>query len=127
MAEEDKKGDEKKEEAKKEAGKQYTYDKLKHMTVVQLREIAKATEHEALKGYTQLNKAHLITALCKALGVDPHVHHEAKGIEKSALKSRLKELKKQRDAALAAHDHAQLKAVRRHIHRINHIIRSHSV
>lgn len=109
-----------------EEAKKYTYEQLRKMTVVQLREIAKATEHEALKGYSQLNKAHLITAMCKALGVDPHVHHEAKGIEKSALKTRLKDLKKERDAALTAHDHAKLKAVRRHIHRINHIIRSHS-
>ncbi len=116
----------KKEEAKQDAAKQYTYEQLKHMTVVQLREIAKANEHEALKGYTQLNKDHLITALCKALNIT-HVHHEVVGVDKSALKTRLKELKKQRAAALAAHDHAQLKAIRRHMHRLNHIIRSHTV
>lgn len=114
------------EEAKQEQGKQYTYEQLKHMTVAQLREIAKSSEHEALKGHTQLNKDHLITALCKALNIT-HVHHEVVGVDKAALKTKLKELKKEREAALAAHDHVKLKAVRRHMHRINHLIRSHTV
>ena len=38
-------------------------------------------EHEALKGYTQLNKDHLITALCKVLNLPTHAHHEAHGID----------------------------------------------
>ena len=98
-----------------------TYDELKHNTVVQLREIAKANEaeHESLKGYTQLNKDHLITALCQALKIPMHVHHETRGIDKSALKTKIKELKKQRDEALAAHDHARLKVIRRTIHAYN--------
>ena len=41
----------------------YTFDQLKGMTVAQLREIAAGIEHEAVKGYTQLNKEHLLTAL----------------------------------------------------------------
>jgi len=119
------------EEVKQEAAKpgeatQYTYEQLKHMTVVQLRAIAKGNEHEALKGHTQLNKDHLIIALCKALNIT-RAHHDVVGVDKTALKTRLKELKKQREAALAAHDHAQLKAIRRHMHRLNHIIRGHTV
>ena len=99
----------------------HTYDELKHKTVVQLREIAKENEaeHEALKGYTQLNKDHLITALCKALNLPMHVHHEARGIDKAALKAKIRELKKQRAEALAAHDHAKLKVIRRTIHSFN--------
>jgi transcription initiation factor TFIIIB Brf1 subunit/transcription initiation factor TFIIB len=99
----------------------HTYDELKHKTVVQLREIAKAEEanHESLKGYTQLNKDHLITALCKALNLPMHVHHEARGIDKAAIKAKIKELKKQRVEALAAHDHAKLKVIRRTIHSFN--------
>ena len=107
--------------------KVYTFDELKHMTVVQLREIAKGNENEALKGYTQLNKDHLITALCKALNVQMHAHHEARGIDKARFKTKIKELKKDRDAALAAHDHAKLKAVRRHMRRLNHYIRRATV
>src|SRR5256885_9142107 len=36
----------------------YTYDELKHKTVAELRDIAVGIEHEALQGYTQLNKEH---------------------------------------------------------------------
>ncbi len=99
----------------------HTYDELKHKTVVQLREIAKENEaaHESLKGYTQLNKDHLITSLCKALNLPMHVHHEARGIDKAALKTKIRELKKQRNEALAEHDHEKLKVIRRSIHAFN--------
>lgn len=93
----------------------YTYEQLKHMTVVELREIAKGIEHEAVKGYTQLNKDHLITAISRALGIQ-HQHHDVVGVDKAAIKAQIRELKKKRDEALAAHDHAQLKVVRRTIH-----------
>lgn len=96
---------------------EYTFEQLKHMTVADLREIAKGIEHEAVQGYTQLNKEHLIVAISKALGIK-HEHHEVVGVDKAAIKARIKELKKQREAALSAHDHAQLKVVRRTIHRL---------
>ena len=38
----------------------HTYEELKHKTVVELREIAKGLEHEAVKGYTQMNKDHVL-------------------------------------------------------------------
>ncbi len=103
----------------------HTYDELKHKTVVELRVIAKENEaeHESLKGYTQLNKDHLITALCKALNLPMHAHHEARGINKSELKAKLKALKIEREKALADHDHAKLKNIRRHVHFLNHQIR----
>lgn len=96
---------------------EYTFEQLKHMTVADLREIAKGIEHEAVQGYTQLNKEHLIVAISKALGIK-HEHHEVVGVDKAAIKARIRELKKQREAALSAHDHAQLKVVRRTIHRL---------
>ena len=96
----------------------HTFEELKHKTVAELREIALGIEHEALQGYTQLNKEHLLTALCKALHIEMHGHHHVVGINKSELKSQIYDLKKQRDAALAAHDHAQLKTVRREIHHL---------
>lgn len=104
----------------------HTFDELKHKTVVQLREIAKTNEaeHESLKGYTQLNKDHLITALCQALKIPMHAHHEARGIDKAAFKAKIKELQKQRVEALAAHDHAKLKVIRRSIHAYKHRIRA---
>lgn len=102
----------------------YTYHELKLKSVAELREIAKGLDHEAVKGYTQLNKEHLLPALCKALGVDTHEHHEAKGIDKGAIKTKMRELKAGRAKALEAHDHEQLKKIRRHLHRLNHRIRA---
>lgn len=96
---------------------EYTYEQLKHKTVVELRDIAKGIDHEAVQGYTQLNKEHLITAISNALGIQ-HEHHDVVGVDKAAIKSRIRDLKKKREEALAAHDHAQLKVVRRTIHRL---------
>ena len=104
----------------------YTYEQLKHMTLAQLRDIAKDTDHEAVQGYTQLNKDHLIVALAKALGIQ-HEHHNVIGIDKSTIKARIRELKTQRAAALEAHDHAQLKVVRRTIHRLKRQIHKATV
>ena len=105
----------------------YTHHELKHKTLAELRDIAKDIEHEAVQGYTQLNKEHLVVALCKALNIDMHEHHDVVGIDKSAIKSRIKELKKRRDAAVAAHDHPQLKKTRRGIHRLKRQIHKATV
>jgi len=104
----------------------FTYEELKHKTVAELREIAKGIEHDAVKGYTQLNKDHLIIAIAKALGIQ-HVHHEVVGVDKAAIKARIRELKTKRAAALEAHDHAQLKTVRRTIHRLKRQIHKATV
>ena len=84
----------------------YPFEQLKHKTVAELREIAKGNEHEALQGYTQLNKEHLLVALSKALGIQ-HEHHDVVGVDKAAIKARIREVKKKRDEALSAHDRAQ--------------------
>ena len=103
----------------------YTYQDLKSKTIAQLRDLAKGTEHEAVKGFSQMNKDHLLPALCKALGIDMHEHHHAVGIDKPALKAKIRTLKSQRADALVKHDHDLLKNVRRQIHRINRDIRKH--
>jgi DNA-binding IclR family transcriptional regulator len=105
----------------------YTHQELKHKTLAELRDIAKDIEHEAVQGYSQLNKEHLVVALCKALNIDMHVHHDVVGIDKAAIKSRIKALKAKRDAAIAAHDHAQLKNTRRSIHRLKRQIHKATV
>jgi 16S rRNA C967 or C1407 C5-methylase (RsmB/RsmF family) len=91
----------------------HTYEELKHKTVAELRELAKASEHEAVKGYTQMNKDHLLVALCKALGIDAHIHHHhhAAGEQRTKIKARIRTLKKKRDEILASPDHGPLKAV----------------
>lgn len=105
----------------------YTYHDLKAKSVTELREISKTIDHEELKGAMQLNKDHLLPILCKALGIDAHEHHEAKGIDKAAIKAKMRALKAERAKALEAHDAAKLKAVRRTLHRLNHKIRMASV
>ena len=104
----------------------HTIEELKHKTLADLRDIAKGIEHDAVQGYTQMNKQHLIGALAKALGIQ-HEHHDVVGVDKSAIKSRIRELKTQREAAIAAHDRAQLKVVRRTIHRLKRQIHKATV
>ena len=105
----------------------YTYHELKAKTIQELREIAKGVENQdAVQGYSQLNKDHLLPALCKALGIDSHEHHAVTGIDKPAIKAKMRELKQQRDGALEAHDHDTLRSVRRQIHRLNRQIRAHA-
>ena len=105
----------------------HTYDELKHKTVAELREIASGIEHEALQGYTQLNKEHLLHALARALGLDEHIHHQVVGINKTDIKTKIKALKRQRDEAIGAHDRARLKRVRRQIHRLKREIHKATV
>ena len=104
----------------------FTYHELKDKTIQELREIAKSVEqHEAVQGFSQMNKDHLLPSLCKALGIDAHEHHDVTGIDKAAIKAKMRELRKQRVSALEAHDHDTLKNVRRQIHRLNRQIRAH--
>ena len=104
----------------------YTFEQLKHKTLAELREIAKGDDQEVVQGYTQMNKEHLVAALAKALGIQ-HEHHDVVGIDKASIKARIRQLKTQREAALTAHDHAQLKVVRRSIHRLKRRIHKATV
>ena len=105
----------------------YTHHELKSKTVAQLREIAKANENDSLTGYTVMHKDQLVTALCKALGIEMHEHHEVVGLNKSEIKAQIKDLKGKRDQAIAIHDHAQLKAVRRRMHYLRRMIHKSTV
>jgi hypothetical protein len=105
----------------------HTFEELRKKTVAELREIAKGIDHEALKGHTQMHKADLLKALCTALQIETHGHHDVAGINKTDVKSKIKEFKKKRDEALVAHDHVQLKAARREMHRLKRMIRRSAV
>ncbi|MFQ5824586.1 MAG: hypothetical protein ACE5JB_11065, partial [bacterium] len=78
---------------------------------------------EAVKGYSQMHKDRLLKAICTALGIDMHVHHEVKVFDKSSIKSKIRELKKERDQALDVHDHKKLKEVRRAIKKLKNKFR----
>jgi hypothetical protein len=107
----------------------HTYEELKGKTIDDLREIAKGIEHEAVKGYTQMNKEHLLPALCKALGIEyhKHPHHAAVGIDKGKLKARMHALRAEKAKAIEGGDNKKLKALRREYHRLNRRIRAATV
>lgn len=101
----------------------YTFLDLKHKTLAELREIAAGITHEAVQGYTQLNKDHLLEAICKALSIDMYAHHEVRGVDKSAIKAKIREWKAKRDEAITARDAKSLKIARNHIHHYKHQLR----
>jgi hypothetical protein len=105
----------------------HTYEELKHKTVAELREIAKGIEHEAVKGATQMNKDHLLVALCKALNIDTFVHHHAVGIDKATIKGKIHELQKKRDEILSSKERTELRGVLRQIHNLKKRIRRATV
>jgi DNA-binding IclR family transcriptional regulator len=105
----------------------FTFHELKDKTIGELRDIAKDVKHDAVHGYTQLNKEHLLVALCSALNVPVHEHHDVVGIDKLGLKARIRALKKDREAAIEAGDEEKLRAVRAHIHGLNRQIKKHLV
>ena len=106
---------------------EHTFKELKHKTVAQLKEIAADIEHEAVQGYTQLNKEHLTKAICTALNIDMYEHHEVVGVDKKQIKLKIKDLKKKRNKSLEAHDHKQLKTVRKEMKKMRNRLRKATV
>jgi hypothetical protein len=111
----------------------YTYDDLKEMTLAQLRDVARTLESPSVQGYTQMNKEHLLPAICAVLGVDsrhhPHAHvgHGiSAGLDRGTAKARLRSLKAARDQAITVHDSAQLHSIRREMHTLKHKLRHSS-
>jgi hypothetical protein len=106
----------------------HTFEELKKKTVAELREIAAGVQHEAVAGYSQLNKEHLLVALCKALNIDMLVHHKvAQGDAKLKLKTKINDLKKARAEAIASGKADVLKRVRRRIHFMKRSLRKAAV
>lgn len=93
----------------------HTFKELREKTAAQLKEIAAGIEHEAVQGYTQMNKDHLILAICKALRIDTFEHHVAKTSNKSQIKNQIKILKAKRGEALHAGDKKKVKILKRRI------------
>jgi hypothetical protein len=93
----------------------YTHKELKGKTAAQLKEIAAGIQHEAVKGYTQMNKDHLIKAICAGLGIHMHEHVEVKGLDRAGLKAKIHALKKERDKVLATEGHPNLHSIRHSI------------
>jgi low affinity Fe/Cu permease len=95
----------------------YTFVELKKKTVAELREIAAGIENEAVKGHSQMNKEHLLVALCKALNIDVHEHHQVVGLDKTKVKARIQAMKDKLAEAIKAGDRKQIRFCHRQIHR----------
>ena len=106
---------------------EYTYEDLKDKTVAELREIASGIEHEAVVGHSQMHKDELVHAVATALGIEEATHTKVVGVDKSALKREIKELRQQRDQLLGGDDQAGLKRVRRRMHRLKRRIRRNTI
>lgn len=102
----------------------YTFQELKKKTVDQLREIASTNN---VQGYTQLNKEHLLKALCQTLHIDMFEHHKVVGVDKAGIKLHIKQLKDKRQEAIEGKDHKKLKIIRRKIHRLKRKIHKATV
>jgi hypothetical protein len=106
----------------------YTWEELHKTPVKKLREIAEGLgDQDELHGYLTMHKEDLVPALCHVLGIEDHAHHEVVGVDKSAIKARIRELKAQRDEALAAGDAVQAKRTRRKIHRLKRTLHKATV
>ncbi len=101
----------------------FTYDELKHKKVSDLRKIASDIDHPAVQGYSQLNKDHLLEAICKALDIDMFEHHTAHLKNKGKIKARIKKMKEQRDKALEKKDDKKYREAIKVIHDLKRVLR----
>jgi hypothetical protein len=105
----------------------YTYEELSKKTVNQLREIAAGLNNPELQGSSQLHKHEILPKLCQVLGIDMHVHHQVVGIDKVAVKAKIRELKGKRDAILGSSSRSGLAQVRNEIHELKRKLRRAAV
>jgi len=89
------------------------WHELHKMKVNDLRELAK--EKLTLDGVSGLHKDELVAKLAESMGIPkPHKVVDADG--KTAIKQRIRALKRERDEAIAAHDSEKLGLARRRMH-----------
>ena len=91
------------------------WHELEKMRVQDLRNKAKELMPE-LTGVIGMKKEELIAQIAANLGIE-HPHKHVAGIDKDKVRAKIKALKVTRQAALEAHDGAELKKQRRLIHR----------
>jgi hypothetical protein len=101
----------------------YTFDELKHKKVAELREIAAELGDDAVQGAKQMNKDHLLEALCKAMDIEMHVHHEVVGVDKSTIKSQIRAAKKKRDEAIKSKNKEAITLARNRIRKLKKELR----
>jgi hypothetical protein len=96
------------------------YKTIAKMTAVQLRE--QLAKYPDVTGVSAMKKDKLVDLLCGKLGVEKHAHGTV-AVDKTAIKKKIRDLKKQRDEAMAAKDAKQLATVHHEIHKQKHALR----
>ncbi len=97
------------------------WHELEKKRVVDLRSMMK--EHlPEVTGVVGLKKEELVERLAAKLGIE-RPHKVVKGIDKTAVRGKIKSLIQLRDQALEVHDAAELKKQRRAIHRLKRRLR----
>ena len=97
---------------------------LEKMTVGKLRE--ELAKFEDVKGVSGMKKAQLIDTLCQKLDI----HQPEKAvveIDKPTIKARIRNLKAEREKAMAANDHKALDDIRKRIKTYRRSIKKHTV
>ncbi len=89
------------------------YHELEKLTVAKLRELAH--EFPDITGASGLHKEQLIDLLCQKMGIEKP-HRVAVGVDKAAIKTQIRALKKERDEVIARKDRVKLAEIRRRMH-----------
>lgn len=110
------------EEPKKE--QRYTRHQLQRLTTKKLREIA--MELGEVTGVHGMKKDELVDAIFAVRGREVSEDAQEPSIDKSAIKSEIRDLKARRDSALTAGDALELKRVRKRIKRLKRALRKAS-
>ena len=91
------------------------YHEISKLTVTKLREMA--MEYEDIKGASGMTKEQLLPLLCEKMDIEYKEHDEVKsGVDKTALKRVVKDLKTKHAEAVQAGDRTQAKVLRRRLH-----------
>lgn len=97
------------------------WNELQKTKVADLRDLMK--EHlPQVTGITQMKKDELIELLAEKLEIE-RPHKVVVGVDKAAIKARLRDLKTKREAALEAGDKADLDRRRKQIHQLKRRLR----
>ena len=97
------------------------WQELNKSKVDDLRELAKEKTPD-VTGVMSMKKDALVEVLAEALGIE-RPHKVITGLDKGALKAEIRELKTQREQALADGDKEGLRRSRRKIHRLKRRLR----
>jgi fructose-1,6-bisphosphatase/sedoheptulose 1,7-bisphosphatase-like protein len=96
------------------------WHELEKMRVDDLRAMAK--EKELVEAVAGLTKGQLVEKIAQSLGI-PRPHRVVDTGEKASIKQRIRELKRERDEALAAGDRGRLHRAQQGIHRHKRALR----